>query len=197
MAEEQRVTRRPLRSLLLRQEGLAKRVFAPPAADAQRIAAARIEELVIEHQTRLARYLRRMVGDAEAAVDLAQDTFFAAYKMLKSDAERTVTAGWLYKTATNLAISYLRRQKLIRWLPIDGERQAIDLRSDERSAASVDLQAALARLAPDQAACVMLTNYVGYTSFEAAEILGISPDAVRQRVCRAMKTLRGVMRSGS
>ena len=185
-----RVTRRPLRSLLIRQETFAKRILAAPAAQTQRRAAEKVESLVIEHQTRLARYLRRMVGDAETAVDLAQDAFFAAYKMLKIDGERTVTAGWLYKTATNLAISHLRRQKLIRWLPIDSERHAVDLRSDERSTTSVDLQCALAKLAPDQAACVMLTSYAGYTSYEAAEILGISADAVRQRVCRAMKSLR-------
>lgn len=167
-------------------------VIAVPV-EAAGLAAERVERLVLEHQTKLARYLRRMVGDTEVAVDLAQDAFLAAYRMLKTDPARPLTPGWLYKTATNLAISHLRRQKLIRWSPIDSERHGIDLRSDERSAASVDLQAALARLGPQQAACVMLTTYAGYTSFEAADILGISADAVRQRVCRAMRTLRAVM----
>lgn len=167
-------------------------VIAAPIDDS-RVAAERVEGLILEHQTKLARYLRRMVGDAEVAVDLAQDAFLAAYRMLRADPERPLTPGWLYKTATNLAISYLRRQKLIRWSPIDSERHGIDLRSDERSAASVDLQTALGKLAPEQAACVMLTTYAGYTSFEAADILGISADAVRQRVCRAMRTLRVVM----
>ena len=39
----------------------------------------------------------------------------------------------------------------------------------------------------------MLTSYAGYSSQEAAAILGTTADAVRQRVCRAMRTLRAVM----
>jgi RNA polymerase sigma-70 factor (ECF subfamily) len=67
------------------------------------------------------------------------------------------------------------------------------LRIDERSAASLDLQAAMQRLPADQSAAIMLTSYAGYSSAEAAQILGTTADAVRQRVCRAMRTLRAVM----
>jgi len=78
-------------------------------------------------------------------------------------------------------------------LPLDRESDDRSWRIDERSAASVDLQAAIAKLPPEQAAAVLLTSYAGYSSNEAAAILGTSPDAVRQRVCRAMKILRSVM----
>lgn len=192
MAEGDRVTQAAADALQPQGEGPMEHAVTLTIDDS-RLAAERVESLVLEHQTKLARYLRRMVGDAEVAVDLAQDAFLAAYRLLRTDPNRPLTSGWLYKTATNLAISYLRRQKVIRWSLIDSERHGIDLRSDERSAASVDLQAALGKLAPEQAACVMLTTYAGYTSFEAADILGISADAVRQRVCRAMRTLRVVM----
>ena len=36
----------------------------------------------------------------------------------------------------------------------------------------------------------MLTAYAGYSSHEAALMLGVSPEAVRQRVSRAMRCLR-------
>jgi RNA polymerase sigma-70 factor, ECF subfamily len=153
----------------------------------------RIEALVSEYQTKLARYLRRMVGDSELALDLTQEVFLAAFRTLQRDPERPLTAGWLYKTATNGAISHLRRRKIIRMLPLDRESDDRSWRIDERSAASVDLQAAIAKLPPEQAAAVLLTSYAGYSSNEAATILGTSPDAVRQRVCRAMKILRTVM----
>jgi DNA-directed RNA polymerase specialized sigma24 family protein len=39
-----------------------------------------------------------------------------------------------------------------------------------------------------------LTSYAGYSSSEAATILGTTSDAVRQRVCRAMKVLRAMMK---
>jgi DNA-directed RNA polymerase specialized sigma24 family protein len=48
-------------------------------------------------------------------------------------------------------------------------------------------------LPADQSAALLLTTYAGYSSSEAAAILRTTAEAVRQRVCRAMKTLRHVM----
>ncbi len=152
-------------------------------------AEARIERLVDEHQTKLARFLRRFVGERDVALDLVQEVFLSAYKMLATDPSRPLTAGWLYKTATNHAISHLRRCKRRgEMLPL--QEVASAFRLDERSALSLDLQRALGTLAPEQLACVMLTSYAGYSSSEAALILNITADAVRQRVCRAMRTMR-------
>lgn len=162
------------------------------ATDAQ-AAHSRVETLVREHQTKLARYVRRMVGDADVALDIVQDVFFAAYRTLQADPARPLTPGWLYKTATNTSISFLRRKKILRFMPLDRDHDMRSLRIDERSAASLDLQAAMHRLPTDQAAAIMLTSYAGYSSAEAAAILGTTADAVRQRVCRAMRTLRAVM----
>jgi RNA polymerase sigma factor (sigma-70 family) len=153
----------------------------------------RVEALVREHQMKLARYVRRMVGDADVALDITQDVFFSAYRTLQREPERPLTAGWLYKTATNTAISFLRRKKILRFMSLDREHDVRALRIDERSAASIDLQAAMRRLPAEQAAAIMLTSYAGYSSQEAAAILGTSADAIRQRVCRALKTLRAVM----
>jgi len=156
-------------------------------------AQSRVEALVREHQTKLARYVRRMVGDADVALDITQDVFFSAYRTLQREPERPLTAGWLYKTATNTAISFLRRKKILRFMSLDREHDVRSLRIDERSAASIDLQAAMRRLPAEQAAAIMLTSYAGYSSQEAAAILGTSADAIRQRVCRALRTLRAVM----
>ncbi len=152
----------------------------------------RIERLVSEHQTKLARFVRRFVDDREAALDLTQDVFFAAYRMLKSDPQRPLTAGWLYKTATNHAISLLRKKKR-RGETLPLEEAAGAFRLDESTADSLDLQTALNRLPAEQLACVMLTSYAGYSSQEAALILNTSADAVRQRVHRAMRSMRQVM----
>ncbi|HEX3458125.1 MAG TPA: RNA polymerase sigma factor [Candidatus Baltobacteraceae bacterium] len=161
--------------------------------DAATRAQARVDTMVREYQTKLARYLRRMLNDAEAALDLTQDVFLSAYRMLRSDPDRELTAGWLYRAATNAAISQLRRRKLLRMLPLDRELDTAAWRVDERSNASLDLQSALAKLRPEQSAALLLTSYAGYSSAEAAAMLGTTPDAVRQRVCRAMRVLRGIM----
>ena len=173
-----------------------KGVEACPSVDLTAIAHARTESLVVEYQTKLTRYLRRMVGDAEVALDLSQEVFLSAYRMLRADPQRELTAGWLYRAATNAAISFLRRRKILRILPLDREIDAGAWRVDERSAASVDLQVAISRLPADQSAALLLTSYAGYSSTEAAAMLGTSSDAVRQRVCRAMRVLRATMREG-
>jgi len=67
-------------------------------------------------------------------------------------------------------------------------------RTDEQSAVSLDVQAALRTLGGEQLSCVLLTAYAGYSSQEAAALLGISPEAVRQRVSRAMRALRPLLR---
>ena len=162
-------------------------------SDQTGVAQMRVDGMVREYQTKLARYLRRMVGDAEVALDLSQDVFLAAYRILKAEPERELTAGWLYRVATNGAISFMRRRKIVRMLPLDRDVDREQWRIDERSAASVDLQAALRRLPPEQSAAVLLTSYAGYSSQEAAAILGTTSDAIRQRVCRAMRMLRTVM----
>jgi RNA polymerase sigma factor (sigma-70 family) len=164
-------------------------------AQADRTAQAqmRVDAMVREYQVKLARYVRRMVGDAEEALDLTQDVFLSAYRMLKGDPDRELNAGWLYRAATNAAISHMRRKKIVRILPLERELDRGDWRIDERSAASVDLQAALNRLPAEQSAAVLLTSYAGYPSHEAAAMLGTSAEAVRQRVCRAMRVLREVM----
>ena len=145
--------------------------------------------MVAEHQTKLARYLRRFVADRDLALDLTQDVFLAAHRTLRADPARPLTGGWLYKTATNHAISYLRKRKRRgESLPLDEAGSAFRL--DEHSAEALDLQAALGALAPEQLACVMLTAYAGYSSGEAALMLGLSAAAVRQRVCRAMRAMR-------
>jgi len=152
-------------------------------------AQARVERLVAEHQTKLARYVRRFVADGDVALDVVQDVFFAAYRALRADPARPLTAGWLYKTATNRAISHLRALKR-RGETVRLEDASAAFRVDERSDVSLDLQRALAALGEEQLACVLLTTYAGYSSAEAALILGTSADAVRQRVCRAMRHLR-------
>src|SRR5215470_7260302 len=67
----------------------------------------------------LLEYLYGMTRDHEWAADLVQDTFLQAY----SAAHRDPTAiahpqAWLYRIATNAALSALRRTRRLRWLPL-------------------------------------------------------------------------------
>ncbi len=155
----------------------------------------RLERLVHEHEVKLARYLRRFVDDRETALDLTQDVFLAAWRMLKADPRRPLTAGWLYKTATNNAISLLRRQKRRgQTLPLGDAGSSFRL--DERSAESLDLQRALALLpevrralhdlAPDQPLIDPMTQQ---EQFEE----GFLPERIFARLATAFALLAALM----
>ena len=50
----------------------------------------------------------RMTGDRETALDLAQDTFVAAWEKLESYRGESQIASWLYRIASNKALNYLK-----------------------------------------------------------------------------------------
>ncbi len=101
---------------------------------------------MLEHQTKLARYVRRFVGDRETALDLVQDVFLAAYRTLAGGFERPLTAGWLCqgRDEPRCSTSQLRsagaRSAEAAQTPDIG---CAPFRSDELSAISLDLQRAL------------------------------------------------------
>jgi DNA-directed RNA polymerase specialized sigma24 family protein len=71
-------------------------------------------------------FLRRLVGDEEAARDLMQDTFCAAWQVAQrgvppfnASVETYGVRRWLFHAAYNRAISSLRCRRLIAWHPLD------------------------------------------------------------------------------
>ena len=93
-----------------------------------------------------------MIGDAEVgARPDARRVLGSAYRMPEADPQRELTAGWLYRAATNGAISFVRRRKIVRMLPLDrGGSTASSGASTSAGAASIDLQAALRQLPAEQ-----------------------------------------------
>jgi len=74
------------------------------------------DEMVTRYHGRIYGYLLGMVGDAEQAQDLTQDTFLKAYKALPRTPDPVLPA-WLYRIATNTALDALRHRRRLTWLP--------------------------------------------------------------------------------
>jgi RNA polymerase sigma-70 factor (ECF subfamily) len=157
-------------------------------------AAVSVEQLFQAHYTNIVAYVRRMVRDAETARDITQDVFLSAYRIVSAEPERVLTKAWLYKVAANGAISFLRRKKIVAFLPMtDHGSEAITPCSDETLAARSDVLAAVRALPEEQRAAVVLTLCYGYSSIEAGEMLHVSSDVIRQRVCRGLRRMRGLL----
>ncbi len=155
-------------------------------------ATASFDVIVQEYEAPIGRYLYSMVGDYEVSQDLSQDTFISAYKAYDPEKIHNLSA-WLYRIATNKAMSYFRRKKVLSWVQLDkltdaGRDPSVESHG-EWVATSHSVQQALDQLEPDQRACLLL-KAAGFSHEEIADQLGCSPGAARTRLSRARDAFR-------
>src|SRR5579859_5964549 len=74
-------------------------------------------ELFQKYNGQVCTYLARLVGNDEVGRDLAQETFMRAWKSLPEIRSDAHFKAWLFRIATNIAMSHLRHARLVRWLP--------------------------------------------------------------------------------
>ncbi len=184
------------------------RDYSPPAAPEEDRAVAGLVEraragdhaaftaLFERYNARICRYLARLVLDDDLGRDLAQDTFLAAWRGMSGIHDAARFGPWLYRIATNLARSHLRRARLIRWLPWgdagshteDGHPSVAGPEDHTGQAEYVAL--ALAGVSPQCRACLLLQIDEGYSQREVAQLLGISEKSVSAYISRGRQQFR-------
>jgi RNA polymerase sigma-70 factor (ECF subfamily) len=153
---------------------------------------ATFEQLFHNYQQSIYVYLCRLVGDQKQAEDLTQDTFVKAYRALpRLPADANVKA-WLYRIATNTALDWLRRRRLVSWLPLfeRDNHPAVCTAFADTSLESVAVQQALGRLPVRYRAPLVLYACQGLSTQEIADILELSRSAVKTRLFRAREKFR-------
>ena len=140
------------------------------------------------------RSIRAVVLEPAAAEDLTQETFVRAYRARLRYTPTAPPGAWLRRIGINLAISYLRRQKLARFLPAR-LYMAPDRRDYDRAEARDVVEKAMARLSPKLRAAVVLHYYEGLTREEIAEVLGVPAGTVASRIAKAVAIMRKAMGS--
>src|ERR1700754_4347894 len=68
-------------------------------------------EIVRRYRNQITNYVYRMTNDYDLAVDLAQETFMRVYAAAERYQTSYAFSTYIYRIATNLAISELRRRK--------------------------------------------------------------------------------------
>jgi RNA polymerase sigma factor (sigma-70 family) len=132
------------------------------------------------HASDLLRYLRRFVRTRERAEDLLQETFMRALAAEIQPAAADVRP-WLYRIASNLAISQLRRDARFRLWP------GTELRTSAPTSTIEELEhvrSALRAIPADQAVALVLTTHHGFSRSEAAAILSVKPETLKTRLAR-------------
>jgi RNA polymerase sigma factor (sigma-70 family) len=133
--------------------------------------------------------VRRLIGDADAR-DAAQETFARAIAGIgRYDPSRPFRV-WLFTIAANHVRDLLRRKRAAPLDP-DVEDELPDLSLPALDAEDRGtLLAAVDALPPDLRVVVLLHFQHDLPPREVAQVLGISPNAARIRLYRALRTLR-------
>jgi RNA polymerase sigma factor (sigma-70 family) len=135
----------------------------------------------------------RMVRDAHLAQDVTQGVFVALAKNAAPLADRPVLAGWLHRTAQNLAAQTVRTD--VRRRAREQEAAAMnELLADQPEAiwehVAPLLDEALGELAEPDRDAVLLRYFERKSAREMAQTLGVSDEAAQKRVSRAVERLR-------
>jgi len=168
------------------------------------------EEIVRRYKNAIVNYLYRFLNDYEEAVDLAQETFVRVYFAIDRYHTGYAFSTYIYRIATNLAISELRKRKRRRMLSLTGlfqgegdeavefqprdERQLPDaeLVDDERSKT---IARAIAALPEKYRVAVVLRDVDGRTYEEIAEIMRLGLGTTKSRINRGRALLKEKLRS--
>ena len=160
--------------------------------------------LMRRHKTSLYGFVRRYVGDADAALDVVQETFVAVWKALSRFDGRRPFSVWLRAIALNKCRDRARRLRIRR--VVFGERdlesaearaQADQSPSSEAGLLSSErnalLQRAIDRLPAKLKEPLLLTYFDDVSQQEAADLLGVTVKTIETRVYRARQRLADLL----
>ena len=154
--------------------------------------------LFARHQTRVYRWLVRMVRDSVLAEDLVSEVFVDVWRQAGSFAGRSSVTTWLLAIARYKAFSAARKRVDAQLDEATAERipdpaddaQTTLEREDERHL----LRKALAQLSCEHREVLDLVYYHGRTVKEAAEIIGIPEATVKTRMFYARRRLAELLK---
>lgn len=167
-------------------------------------------ELITRYQDRLYNAQLRIVGHAEDARDLTQETFLRALSAVSSFRGQSGLYTWLFRIGVNLAMNHRRRGQRDQALRnprgnhdpvVARQAERLARQAGERAEPTPDCQAeaserhelvrrALDELEPRQRAIVVLRDIEGLDYHQIAEVLDLAVGTVKSRLHRARMALR-------
>lgn len=142
------------------------------------------------HYRPVVRLAQNVVGDVQAAQDVAQEVFLDAYRRFDDDYERA--AGWVRVAAVHTALNALRgdrrRDRRQRLVPGDGSASSAEEAVIVREARA-EVRRVLAQL-PHRSAAILVMRHGGMSYAEIADALGVNVGHVGTLLRRAESALR-------
>ena len=161
------------------------------------------EELVRRYQRPIVAYVYRMVGDYDAALDLAQEVFIKVYNSLGRYRPEFKFSTWIYRIAHNAAIDHLRRQGASRTeeMEVAGEggstfekplasKSLTPEQETERGERRAEIEEVVAQLSPAYRELIVLRHSHDLSYDEIAEVTSLPLGTVKNRIFRAREAMR-------
>lgn len=166
------------------------------------------DELMARYETRVYNLAYRLLGNAEDASDIAQETFLRVYRAMSRFRGHSTLHTWIHRIVVNLCLDEIKKKKrqpcLVQEAAFDEEsaESLIERIPDETAdpeawALSQERQLivrqAIASLPPHHRSVLVLFDLEGLTYQEIAEVLQISVGTVKSRLNRARLALKEKM----
>lgn len=151
-------------------------------------------ELVGRHQDRVFRFVLRMTGARDEAMDLTQETFMKAWQAMPRWRPDAQFGTWLLQIARNGALDLLRRRGIVGFEPLEEDAPIRDrapgpehqMRTRQRYEL---LETALQAIAVEHREVLLLREVEELSYAEIAETLGVAEGTVKSRIARARAAL--------
>ena len=147
-------------------------------------------QILDHHFGSISAYVQRMIQRTAEAEDIVQETFVRLWTSRdRFDKNRVKLSTWLHRIAHNLCIdSYRRNQHRVE--VTENAFQEGPQSEYERAIESSQVRSALMELAESQRSAIVLCHYQGLPNKQAAEILGVSVDALESLLRRGRSKLK-------
>lgn len=154
----------------------------------------------------------KLLGDEQEAEDVLQETFLSAFRAVDRFEGRSKLSTWLYRITYNASLMHIRKRERMTTFSLDrpfGEEEPADESSERHlvdwstvpddqlltAEARQQMEQAIAGLPESLRATFVLRDIQGLSGAETAEVLGITVQAVKNRLHRARLKLRGRLSS--
>jgi RNA polymerase sigma factor, sigma-70 family len=154
--------------------------------------------LVQKYQERLYWHIRRMVADHDDADDVLQNTFLKVWSGLDGFREDSQLYTWLYRIATNEALTFLKKKRSSLFLSIENLDYQLgnSLESDtyfDGDAIQLKLQKSILRLPDKQRLVFNMKYYENMKYEEMSTVLHTSVGALKASFHHAVKKIEKFM----
>lgn len=155
-------------------------------------------QLVAKYQERLYWHVRKIVIDHDDSDDVLQNTMIKVWRSLANFRSESGLYTWLYRIATNEALSFLKQKKkkaFAPWVDVEGQMSE-NLEADpwfNGDEIQLKLQKAILKL-PEKQRIVFNMKYFDQVKYEEmSQILGTSVGALKASYHHAVKKIEAML----